>query len=274
MRVISYNVNSLRVRLLHLSQVIQKHQPDIIGLQETKVSDDEFPIAAIQDLGYEVAYHGQKTHYGVALLCKKPPVTVRKGFIHDDAGSQKRLIAMDLKLADGGMLTVVNGYFPQGENRTHPQKFPSKVQFYADLTRLLQTDHSPADQLLVMGDMNVAPTDLDVGIGPQNMKRWLKEGKCCFLPEEREMLANLMDWGLTDTFRHHHPEINDLYSWFDYRSKGFDAEPKRGIRIDHILATAPMLEVCESAGIDYDIRGLEKPSDHCPVWSDFNLALA
>jgi exodeoxyribonuclease-3 len=117
-----------------------------------------------------------------------------------------------------------------------------------------------------MGDFNVAPSDHDIGIGEENAKRWLRTGKTSFLPEERAWFERLTDWGLTDSFRYLHPDCADRFSWFDYRSRGFEAEPKRGLRIDHILVTGALLDRCAAAGIDYTIRAMEKPSDHCPVW--------
>ena len=122
-----------------------------------------------------------------------------------------------------------------------------------------------------MEDLNISPQDIDIGIGEQNKKRWLRTGKCSFLPEEREWLANLTSWGLVDTFRTIYPEINDKYSWFDYRSRGFDDQPKRGLRIDHIWATEKLNEKIKKVGIDYEIRSMEKPSDHAPIWSLFDF---
>ena len=168
-------------------------------------------------------------------------------------------------------MTVVNGYFPQGESRDHDIKFPAKRQFYADLLSYLQARFSPDDNLVVIGDMNVAPLDSDIGIGADNARRWLRTGKCSFLPEEREWLQRLTEWGLVDTFRGIHPDIDDRFSWFDYRSRGFERDPKRGLRIDLILATAPMMSRCRDAGIAYDIRGMAKPSDHCPIWAEFDM---
>ena len=118
-----------------------------------------------------------------------------------------------------------------------------------------------------MGDMNISPTDLDIGIGEPNRKRWLRDGKCSFLPEEREWLARLYDYGLVDTFRQMNPQANDKFSWFDYRSKGFD--DNRGLRIDLILASKSLAERCVETGIDLEIRAMEKPSDHSPVWAVF-----
>ncbi len=269
MKVISFNTNSIRMRQHQLEALIARHQPDVIGIQETKVTDDEFPLDMIESLGYQAAFHGQKTHYGVALLHKQPALEIIKGFPDDNDASQRRFIAARFQDQDK-IITVMNGYFPQGENRDHPDKFPAKKKFYSDLYAFIQQQHTTNDELIVMGDMNIAPLDLDIGIGADNAKRWLKTGKCSFLPEEREWLQKLYDWGLKDTYRHLHPDSDDRFSWFDYRSKGFDREPKRGLRIDLILATPSLLSRCTDAGIDYDIRAMEKPSDHCPVWAEFN----
>ena len=165
---------------------------------------------------------------------------------------------------------MINGYFPQGESRDHPVKFPHKRRFYAELAELLESRYAPDQNLMVIGDMNVAPLDLDIGIGDDNAKRWLKTGKCSFLPEEREWLGRLTAWGLCDTFRERHPAADDLFSWFDYRSRGFEREPRRGLRIDLLLATHGLQSRIRDAGIAYDIRGMTKPSDHCPIWVDFD----
>ena len=118
--------------------------------------------------------------------------------------------------------------------------------------------------------MNVAPEDLDVGIGADNMKRWLQRGICCFLPEERNWLDSLITFPLYDTFRSLNPNKN-LYSWFDYRSRGFDQDPKRGLRIDLVLSSEDLMSKIKDTGIDIDARGMEKPSDHCPVWAEFEI---
>lgn len=274
MKVVSFNVNGLRARLHQLQALIDRHRPDIIGLQETKVRDEDFPLEAVQELGYRVIYFGQKSHYGVALLSRSEPIQIQKGFCDSRDDAQRRLLAAAYGLADGSTLWVLNGYFPQGENRLHPQKFPAKEKFYADLQTYLEQHFAPADRLLVMGDFNVAPEDLDIGIGVDNAKRWLRTGKCSFLPEERQWLQGLQEWGLVDTFRRHQPLKDDVFSWFDYRSRGFEQEPKRGLRIDLILASSPMAECCRLGGIDYELRAMERPSDHCPVWAEFDLTLA
>ncbi|NYA42139.1 exodeoxyribonuclease III [Serratia fonticola] len=267
MKFVSFNINGLRARPHQLAAIIEQHQPDVIGLQETKVHDDMFPLEEVGQHGYHVFYHGQKGHYGVALLTKDEPLAVRRGFPTDEEDAQRRIIMADLATPQG-TLTVINGYFPQGESRDHPIKFPAKTRFYQDLQNYLQ--QLPAEsQVLIMGDMNISPTDLDIGIGEESRKRWLRTGKCSFLPEEREWMGRLLDWGLVDTYRHANPERNDEFSWFDYRSRGFDEN--RGLRIDLLLANTSLAARCTATGIDYQIRGMEKPSDHAPVWAEFAL---
>lgn len=265
---VSFNVNSIRTRLHQLEALIDRCHPDFIGLQETKVTDEEFPVAAIRDLGYHVHFHGQKTHYGVALLSRQAPDSVQKGFPWDAEDAQKRLITGHFTV-DGKPLTVINGYFPQGESRDHPVKFPAKQKFYADLMTYLDDLKRTPHPMIVMGDMNISPTDQDIGIGADNMKRWLRTGKCSFLPEEREWLGQVENRGLTDVFRHLHPDEDNTFSWFDYRSKGFERDPRRGLRIDLVMATDDLLAKARKAGVDYDIRGMERPSDHCPIWAEF-----
>ena len=275
MRLVSFNINGIRARLHQLEALVATQRPAVIGLQETKVQDAEFPREAVEALGYRVVYHGQKGHYGVALMidvaqCGEPEA-VHYGFPDDGEEAQRRMIGVVLRLADGERLTVWNGYFPQGENVEHPLKFPHKREFYAQLQRLLEGAQRPDERLAVMGDFNISPEDIDIGIGEANRKRWLREGKTSFQPVEREWLAGIKAWGLTDSYRLCYPAVDDRFSWFDYRSKGFDREPKRGLRIDHILVTAPLAERVTDAGIDYDLRGMQKPSDHAPVWAELAL---
>ena len=271
MKIISFNVNGLRARPHQMEALVEQHQPDIIGLQETKVHDNEFPLEMISGLGYQVDYHGQKGHYGVATLSRQQATEVQKGFPGEDPKHQRRLLITSYPLPDGREIRIVNGYFPQGENRDHPEKFPNKRNFYANLLSWLESSASPDDLLVVLGDINVSHRDSDIGIGEDNARRWLRTGKCSFLPEEREWLEKLYQWGLYDSFRKQHPEVSDRFSWFDYRSRGFAAEPKRGLRIDQIMVSRPLYELCSDSGIDYQIRAMEKPSDHCPVWAEFQL---
>lgn len=266
MKLISFNINGLRARPHQLAELIANHQPDVIGLQEIKVADEQFPEQMVRDLGYEVYYHGQKGHYGVALLSRLPALEIHRGFPEDGEDAQRRFIWGVFADSNDLPITVMNGYFPQGENQSHPTKFPAKEKFYADLQQLLETRFTPEDALVVMGDFNIAPEDTDIGIGEHNAKRWLRTGKCSFLPQEREWMQSLMNWGLEDSYRVLHPTIDDRFSWFDYRSRGFTDEPKRGLRIDMILTTPALRPRIFDVGIDYELRAMEKPSDHAPVW--------
>ncbi|GAA6146323.1 exodeoxyribonuclease III [Thalassolituus maritimus] len=268
-RLVSFNINGVRARPHQIEAIRDQLDADIIGLQETKVHDEQFPLPLIEEMGFHVEYFGQKSHYGVALLSKQAPESVQKGWPWDDEDAQKRLIHASYRL-DGDLWHVINGYFPQGESIQHETKFPAKRKFYADLMRYLNETFSPEDNVVIMGDMNISPEDNDIGIGEPNRKRWLKSGKCSFQPEEREWYSTLLNWGLKDAHRKIYPDDADTFSWFDYRSKGFDDTPKRGLRIDHILLTPALYERCIDAGVSYDIRGMEKPSDHAPIWADFN----
>lgn len=270
MKIVSFNVNSIRQRLHQLARVIDKHAPEFIGLQETKVQDHEFPLAEIEALGYQALYLGQKTHYGVALLSKTACAKSYFGFPNDNEAAQKRFIGGEFAV-NGQVITVFNGYFPQGENRDHPVKFPAKTQFYRDLNLFLQDYDMEQTSLVLLGDYNIAPQDIDIGIGEDNARRWIKTGKTSFLPEEREWFETLLGLGLYDGFRLCHTQEDKVFSWFDYRSRGFDREPKRGLRIDHLLVSEKLRPAVVDAGVDYDIRGMEKPSDHAPVWLNLHL---
>ena len=160
----------------------------------------------------------------------------------------------------------MNGYFPQGENRSHETKFPKKIKFYKDLKKHISEIRTKEKNLIVMGDFNVAPQEIDIGIGENNKKRWLRDGKCAFLPEEIALWESIKDIGFVDTWREFYPEENSVYSWFDYRSRMFEDNPKRGLRIDHILLSNNLSSKLKSANISYETRALIKPSDHCPIW--------
>ena len=265
MKIVSFNINSIRARphqILHLKNTID---PDVIGIQETKVNDPEFPVDEIESMGYHVEYWGQKGHYGVAILSKEKPVSVQKGFAKDTPEDQKRFIQAEFKWGKESII-IMNGYFPQGENRSHETKFPKKIKYYADLKKHIKKLQKTEKNLIVMGDFNVAPSSLDIGIGELNEKRWLRDGKTAFLPEEIDMWNSIKNLGFIDSWREQNPKEDSMYSWFDYRSRMFEDSPKRGLRIDHIMISENLLQHIEKTGIDYDARAMEKPSDHCPIW--------
>ncbi|MFL2715281.1 MAG: exodeoxyribonuclease III [Gammaproteobacteria bacterium] len=269
MKVVSFNINSIRARPHQIEFLRDTIDPDVIGLQETKVNDPDFPIELINSIGYHVEFHGQKGHYGVAILSKKEPISTVKGFKNDTEDDQKRFIQSIFKYGNKE-LVIMNGYFPQGENIKHETKFPKKVKYYQDLKEHIIDVKKNFTNLIVMGDFNVSPEDIDIGIGEENAKRWLRDGKTSFQPEEREMWNSIKDLGFVDTWREIHPDDSSTYSWFDYRSRMFDQNPKRGLRIDHIMLSENLKNLINGVGIDHDARAMEKPSDHCPIWLDLN----
>ena len=265
MKIVSFNINSIRARPHQILRLRETLDPDVIGIQETKVNDPEFPIDEINSMGYHAEYWGQKGHYGVAILSKKKPESVQKGFVKDSPDDQKRFIEATFKWKKE-TITIMNGYFPQGENRAHETKFPKKIKYYFDLKKHIKKLQKTNKNLIVMGDFNVAPTLHDIGIGEANVKRWLRDGKTAFLPEEIDMWNSIKDLGFIDSWRAQNPTEDSIYSWFDYRSRMFDDDPKRGLRIDHIMISENLMPAMKKTGIDYIARAMEKPSDHCPVW--------
>ena len=151
-----------------------------------------------------------------------------------------------------------------GESKSRPKRIAA-AKLSKSIVDSLQQINKKA-KVIVMGDFNVAPTELDIGIGEQNAKRWLRDGKTAFLPEEIEMWNRIKDLGFVDSWRKQNPEEGSIYSWFDYRSRMFDDNPKRGLRIDHILLSENIEHAILDTGIDYSARAMEKPSDHCPIW--------
>ena len=255
MKIVSFNINSIRARPHQIEHLRDTIDPDIIGLQETKVNDPEFPIEVINEIGYHAEYWGQKGHYGVAILSKEKPINTVKGFVNDTEDDQKRFIQSTFKYGNEE-LVVMNGYFPQGENINHETKFPKKIKYYDDLKEHILNLKKVSSNLIVMGDFNVSPEDIDIGIGEQNAKRWLREGKTSFQPQEREMWNSIKDLGFVDTWRVINPDESSIYSWFDYRSRMFDQDPQRGLRIDHIMLSENLKDSIDSVGIDHVARGM------------------
>jgi exodeoxyribonuclease-3 len=260
MLVITFNVNGIRARIHQLDALVQKYSPDIICLQEIKVSDEDFPYTTIEELGYKVFNYGQKGFHGVAILCKEEPLNVIKGLDGGIDEEQKRFIQCDFN-SKIGTISICNSYFPQGENRKHELKFPYKERYYKRITEHLKKINN---SYIVTGDFNIAPLAVDRAIGPEAEKRWLREGHTAFLPEEIEWFSNLTDIGIEDIWRTNNPNEN-ISTWFDYRSRGFEREPKRGLRIDFFLTNLDLRDTYVDSKIDHEIRAMDKPSDHCPV---------
>ena len=249
MKLAAWNVNSLKVRLPQLLDWLAAARPDVVCLQETKLEDHNFPQAEIEAAGYHVAFSGQKTYNGVALLSSAPLTDIVCGNPHfPDA--QKRLIA-----ASVGDLRVICAYVPNGQE-VGSDKYAYKLDWLAALEKWLDEEIAAHPQLMLAGDFNIAPDDRDV----HDPKAWADKILCS--APEREAFKRLLALGLVDSFRlFEQPEKS--FSWWDYRMLGF--QRNLGLRIDHILLTAPLAARCTAAGIERELRKLERPSDHAPV---------
>ena len=252
MKLASWNVNSLKVRLPQLLHYLETRQPDVVCLQETKLEDANFPRQELESAGYSVAFSGQKTYNGVALLSRNAlggldDVTCGNPLFEDP---QKRLIAATI---DG--IRVICSYIPNGQE-VGSDKYAYKLAWLDALERWLGEELTRHPQLVLAGDFNIAPDDRDV----YDPEAWA--GKILCSAAERAAFLRLAQLGMHDSFRRfEQPEKS--FSWWDYRMLGF---PKNlGLRIDHILLSKPLAERCSAAGIDRDMRKLERPSDHAPV---------
>jgi exodeoxyribonuclease-3 len=255
MKIASWNVNSLKVRLDHVLAWLDEHRPAVLGLQETKLTDDKFPSDAIAELGYQVIYSGQKTYNGVAMIADSAlgdPVTGIPGFEDE----QKRVIAATV---DG--VRVINLYVVNGKE-VGSDKFEYKLRWLDAVTNWVETELQKHEKLVVMGDFNIAPDDRDV----YDPEAW-HERILCSTPE-RNALKKMLDLGLHDTFRlFEQPEA--IYSWWDYRAVAF--RRGLGLRIDLVLCSDALKQACTTSYVDKAPRKLERPSDHAPAVAEFNL---
>ncbi|AGA35444.1 Exodeoxyribonuclease III [Thioalkalivibrio nitratireducens DSM 14787] len=255
MKIASWNVNSLKVRLPQVLTWLETRSPDILALQETKTTDEAFPVDAIRGAGYEVGYSGQKTYNGVAVLARSPiseMLTDPPGL--DDA--QRRILAVTV-----GGIRLVNLYVVNGE-AVDSEKYAYKLDWLRRAQLWLKAELEQYPQMVVLGDFNIAPDDRDV----HDPEEW-RDRVLCSVPE-REALKGILDLGFGDCFRvREQPEAQ--FSWFDYRAASF--RRNRGLRIDLILASRELLQHCRHSSIDLEPRGWERPSDHAPVIAEFDL---
>jgi exodeoxyribonuclease-3 len=252
MRLATWNVNSLKVRLPHLLDWLAKQQPDAVCLQETKCEDAAFPGAAIEAAGYRWVHDGQKTYNGVAILARHELANVSRG-IPGFADLQKRVIA-----ADVNGVRVVCAYCPNGQ-AVGSEKYEYKLRWFEALGGWLRAELAANPSLALLGDFNVAPEDRDV----HDPEAW--RGQVLVSDAERAALKALADLGLADAFRLFE-QAEKSYSWWDYRMAAF--RRNLGLRIDHILLSGPLAGRCRSCAIDVEPRRLERPSDHAPVLCD------
>ncbi len=249
-KLVTWNVNSIRQRLERLLALLARHAPDVVCLQETKVIDADFPAEVLRAAGYASAFAGQKSYNGVAILSKLEAADIACGFRDGGDDEQARLLAATI-----AGVRVICAYVPNGQS-VGSDKYAYKLEWLERLRKLLEREADPARPLALVGDFNVAPADADV----HDPEAWRGQVLCS--DAERAALARLLDWGLIDSFRKHYPE-RVAFTWWDYRELGF---PKnRGLRIDHVLLTRPLVEKLEDVVIDREERKGKGASDHAPV---------
>ncbi len=255
MKIASWNVNSIRAREERLVRWLEKHQPDVLCLQELKAADGQFPHEAVGKAGYRAAIFGQKTYNGVAILAHEEPQEVERGFGDGHEDEAARVIA-----ATVGGVRVISAYVPNGQV-VGSEKWTYKLDWMRRLRGWLDKRHVPTDEVALCGDFNVAPEVRDV----ENPQSW--EQSVLFHPDVRAAFRDVQAWGFEDTLRLITPEPG-LYSWWDYRLLSF---PKNdGLRLDLILASPPLAGRCRAASIDRPERKGKQPSDHAPVIAEFD----
>ena len=255
MKIATWNVNSLKVRLPQVLEWLEAHSPDVLVLQEIKQVTEMFPADEIAEAGYIGLASGQKTYNGVAVIAKEEPadpVTDFPGF--DDP--QRRILATTIN-----DVRVVNLYIPNG-SEVGSEKYAYKLSWLEALHGFLEDELSRYDKLVVLGDFNIAPKDEDV----YDAEKWGEAILCS--PKERDALRGLLDLGLTDVFREF-DQPEKTFSWWDYRAAGF--RRNAGLRIDLILTSETMTKACSSSYVDKEPRAWERPSDHTPVVAEFQL---
>jgi exodeoxyribonuclease-3 len=262
MRVATWNVNSVRLRLDNIVAWLAERSPDVICLQEIKCVNEAFPSEAFERLGYNVAVHGQKGFNGVALLSKLPFDEVAPGLIGDDSDVQARFLEA-LVSTKYGVLRIVNLYLPNG-NPILTDKYTYKIKWMDRLIAFSLERLKLEEPLLLAGDFNVIPAVADA----KNPATWTDDA--LFLPETREKFRTLANLGLTDAIR----AVSDsaeLYTFWDYQASAWARD--NGIRIDHIMLSPQAADRLIDAGIDRHVRGWDKPSDHVPMFVDLDIAV-
>jgi exodeoxyribonuclease-3 len=258
MKIITWNVNSINVRLPHLLELIKKHDPDIICLQELKCDNSKFPKEALEHLPYNLYYHGQKSYNGVAILSKLPAENIKTEFPGNPLPDHSRFIEIDVN-SSIGYSKIISLYAPNG-GEVGSDKFISKLEFYDNFTKYLIEQKSFDHHIFIGSDYNIAPFDIDV-YSPDKLRH-----STCFTIEEQKKLRTILNSGFVDTYRLINPDSRE-YSWWDYRAGAF--EQNKGMRIDSIITSTGASKYLLDSEIDYQTRGLIKPSDHAPVISSF-----
>jgi exodeoxyribonuclease-3 len=257
MRIATWNINGVRARIENLLHWLREASPDVVCLQEIKCVDESFPTASIEELGYNVAVHGQKGLHGVALLARYPIEDVQRGLPAVEGDTQARLISGLVASADGAV-RVASAYMPNG-NPIGTEKFAYKLAWLSRLEDWLRNELKREERLVLAGDYNIIPTPRDAKF-PEN---WVTDA--LYTPEARSAFRRLTALGLTDAVR----AVSDdggIYTFWDYQAGAW--QRNNGIRIDHLLLSPEAADRLRQAGVDRHVRTWERPSDHVPVWVD------
>ncbi|QIB35621.1 exodeoxyribonuclease III [Ancylobacter pratisalsi] len=260
MRIATWNVNSVRLRLDNMLAWLGETRPDVVCLQEIKCQDEQFPREAFEQAGYNVAVHGQKAFNGVAVLSRLPIDEVKTGLPGDDGDVQSRFIEVVVSIPDG-VVRVCGIYLPNG-NPVGSEKYPYKLDWMARLKAHISDRLALEEPLVICGDYNVIPEPKDAA----RPELWVDDA--LFLPETRAAFREIINLGLTDALRAASDE-GGLYSFWDYQAGAW--QKNNGIRIDHLLLSPQAADRLKAVGIDKHVRGWEKPSDHVPVWADLAI---
>ena len=262
MKLVTWNINGMRARLEVILRWLEDRKPDVVGLQELKLPDEKFPHAELEAAGYGAVHYGQKSWNGVAILYRKdvfavPPNVQERGLPgQEDFGS--RLISAEI-----AGLTFITVYCPNGKNLDH-EDFPGKLAWFDALSQYIEKHHKPEEPVVLCGDFNICPTPLD------SWDEKKHAGAIFHTDAERQRIQALLDWGFADSFRALHPEDQE-FSWWDYRGGAFHR--RHGLRIDFVLATAPLMKHLKAAEIDREYRKKQEgltASDHAPVFMELD----
>ena len=253
MKIATWNVNSIKARLPRVLEWLETAQPDVALLQELKVTDEAFPREPIEDLGYNIATHGQKTYNGVAILAKSPIEDVLRGLPGDPSDTQARYLEATI-----GGIRIASLYLPNG-NPVDSDKFPYKIGWMERLRDRVRGLLDDEETFVLGGDYNICPDDIDI----YDPGDFAEDALC--RPESRGLFREILYMGVTEAYRALHPD-EVAYSYWDFQRRSW--EKNNGLRIDHFLLGPPAADRLTGCGIDRDMRGRERPSDHVPVWCE------
>ncbi len=255
MKLATWNVNSILARLPNVVRWLDENQPDVLCMQETKCTDDKFPLDVFREHGYNCLSFGQQSYNGVAIATRSECASDHRGFPGDDETAQPRLLAAEVE-----GVRIVNVYVPNGQ-MVGSEKYAGKLVWMNRLRSFFDEHFDPADAVLLCGDFNVAPEERDV----HDVRLW--QGRILFSEPERAALQYIKEWGFTDAFRLH-TEEGGHYSWWDYRAGAF--RRNQGLRIDHVWISKPLVSRNSHTWIDMSPRTWDRPSDHAPVVAEFD----